>query len=85
MVTYVDSLSVWWPAEGIAKAMGVPGYAEENPYNVFILAFWMTNTVADTASVYNSITTFFGTENSKFGKTKTEIQTTIRSAFNKAG
>jgi hypothetical protein len=60
MVTYVNGLTKWYPAEGIAGGMGVPGLATEQQYNVYILAFWLTSYVADVAQIYTQAETYFG-------------------------
>jgi|NOAtaT_5_FD_contig_31_467039_length_1008_multi_3_in_0_out_0_1 hypothetical protein len=84
MVTYVDSLTQWWPPEAIAKGLGVPGYAAENPYNTFILAFWLSSGAADAAKVFSDASVYFGTD-SPFGKTNSEIQQNIISKYHAAG
>jgi hypothetical protein len=84
MVTYVDSLNEWWPATAIAKQIGVPGYANANDYNVFILAFWTTRYTADMAQLYSTVENYFGTD-SVFGTTRSQIQQNVKAAFNKEG
>lgn len=38
-VTYIDKINQWWPPAAIAKGMGVPGYTDNDQYNVINLAF----------------------------------------------
>ena len=39
-VTYIDSMTSWWPPSSIAAGMALPGYASSTDYNVINLAFW---------------------------------------------
>jgi hypothetical protein len=84
MVTYVDALNSWWPAESIAAAMGVPGFGDANPYNVFLYAFWLSTGPADIALVFSKAEVYFTTE-SKLGKDRKSIQRTIVDAYHAAG
>lgn len=59
--------------------------SKASSYNVFNLAFWLSNNVAADASlVYANAATYFGPD-SVFGKTTADIQKNIKAAFKKAG
>jgi len=48
--------------------LGIPTYVQENPYNVFIHAFWLSSGASDIAEVFSNPLTFFSTQN-PFGNT----------------
>lgn len=45
----------WSGAKAILKSLGVPGYADENPYNVINYAFWLSSGAVDTALGWENI------------------------------
>jgi hypothetical protein len=48
-LTYIDEVINWWPPQSIASGMAVPGFAQNNPYNFVVLAFWTTAGAVDVA------------------------------------
>ena len=51
--------------------MGIPGYAQDNKYSIFIYSFWMTDGPKDTVEVFsNPGTHFYFGSDSPFGTTK---------------
>jgi chitinase len=83
-VSYIDSLSSWWPPTATAAAMAVPGYATTTAYNVIILAFWLTTNPTDIASVWADPLRFFSTDN-PWGTTKDLIQKNLIKAYHSKG
>ena len=76
VLTYIDTITHWWPPESIAANILVPGYTPSNLYNYVALAFWTTKGPADMAVLWSNPTKFFGTD-SPFGKTDDEIQRSL--------
>ena len=84
VLTYIDTITHWWPPESIASNILVPGYAKDNLYNYIALAFWTTKGPADMAILWSNPTKYFGTE-SPFGKTNSEIQQNLINRYHQAG
>jgi hypothetical protein len=81
---YVNSISDWSSAQGIAKALGVPGYAPPHKYNYVCLTFWTSlGGPVDTAQVWNNSANYFGT--SVFGSSSADIRRNIKKIFNDNG
>lgn len=52
-MTYIDRLSSYWGAEGIAAALGIPwNGVPTTPYNVINLAFVVGYGYADAAAIW---------------------------------
>lgn len=60
VLTYIDTITQWWPPESIAANILVPGYSPDNLYNYVALAFWTTRGPADMAVLWSNPTKFFG-------------------------
>lgn len=73
-------MTTWWGDEFLA-GMGVPGYANENPYNYFALAFWLSTGPVDLALVWAEASKYF----SWLGSNTSEIQIKLRKAYHDAG
>jgi chitinase len=70
---------------GIAKSMGVPGYAPPHVYNYVAITFWTYNAgPQDVAIVWANPSNYFGTS-SAFGSTDAQIRTNIKSIYNSNG
>jgi hypothetical protein len=81
---YVNSISDWSSPQGIAKALGVPGYAPPHKYNYVCLTFWTSQSgPLDTAQLWNNSINYFGS--STFGSTSADIRTNIKKIFNDNG
>ncbi len=76
----MNGVTTWYGDEFLA-GMGVPGYAKENPYNYFVLAFWLTPGPVDMAIVWAEASKYF----SWLGTNTTEIQLKLKKAYNDAG
>ncbi|KAH3760346.1 glycoside hydrolase [Pelomyxa schiedti] len=73
-VTYIDSLTSWWPPTAIAASMGVPTYAPASAYNVINLAFWTSNAgPVDAAMVWAHPINYVSTDN-PWGQTDEEVR-----------
>lgn len=81
--TYVNRIGEWSSAAGIARSLGVPGYAAASEYNYFCLTFWLSSGPADAALVWNNPMAYMGA--SELGSTNEEIRTNILSRFHSAG
>ena len=67
---YVNKILDWSSGPGIAKSIGVPGYASANLYNYIALAFWtFTNGPLDAALLWANPIKYIG--GSTFGTTNT--------------
>jgi hypothetical protein len=60
-LTYINTLTNWWPPENIASNILVPGYAKDNFYNYIALAFWTTKGPVDVALLWSNPIKYFGT------------------------
>lgn len=40
IATNLDSINFWWPPEKTVSDIGVPSFAPNNPYNLFIFGSW---------------------------------------------
>lgn len=65
---YIDRTPSWYPGSGIAKGFGVPGYAADNDYNYFALAFWTCSSSLDMVGIWANALTYWGT-GTEFGNT----------------
>lgn len=79
-VAYVDGVTSWWGNDFLA-GFGVPGYAPSNPYNYFLLSFWLSSGPVDMALVWSKASYYF----SWMGDNTTAIQLQIKKAFSDAG
>ncbi len=66
-MTYVNKLNSWKTPSDIAKSIGVPTYAPNNPYNFFIFTFWRVSGATDAVKFWVDPMTYLG--NNDFGKT----------------
>jgi hypothetical protein len=82
---YIDRLSSWSNYKNIAAGMGVPGYAPPHIYNYICLAFWThMRGPLDIVKLWSEPTSYIGTA-SPFGKTKDEIQKSLKKIYNDNG
>lgn len=81
-LTYVNSLTAWWPASKIAAGLAVPSYASNNIYNYVALGLWGYNGPMDVGLVWQSPVHYFGTE---FGNSNSEAQKFLKKKYNDAG
>src|SRR5436853_1466924 len=73
-VSYVDSITNWWPPVAIAASIGVPSYSHPYSYNIINMAFWTTNKEpADAALLWSQALTYVSSDN-PWGQTTSEIQ-----------
>ena len=63
----------WWPPTTLAKELGIPPYAENQKYNVYILTFWLSDGAADTALVWENALGYFSIENPWGAKTTKDL------------
>jgi hypothetical protein len=76
--TYVDSLTSWW-GDSMLASMGVPGYAVSNNYNYFAFSFWTYGAgPVDVALAWSQPSVYMPW----LGTNKSQIQTTIKNAYN---
>jgi hypothetical protein len=80
---YVDRTPYWY-STNIAIGLGVPGYAPDNDYNYFALAFWTCGSALDMAAIWANALTYF-TNAAGFGNTTPDIQKFLRQKYNDAG
>ena len=80
---YVDRTPYWY-SRNIAIGLGVPGYAPDNEYNYFALAFWTCSSALDMAGIWANALSYFTTA-AGFGTTTDEIQQFLRAKYNDAG
>ena len=65
---YINLLSTWSSATGIANSLGVPGYSTHN-FNYIALTFYLCGSgPADTAILWNDPVTYMGAT-AEFGST----------------
>ena len=74
---YANGVSAWY-GDALVAGLGVPGYAVENPYNYFVLSFWLTSGPADLALIWSEASTYL----SHLGGTTQEIQLKLKKAYN---
>jgi hypothetical protein len=83
--TYIDKILDWSSPQGIAKSIGVPGYAPPHKYNYVCFAFWTYSYgPLDVAKVWNNPIAYFGAS-SIFGSTNADIRTNIKKIYNSNG
>ena len=81
---YVNSIKDWSSAKGIAKSIGLPGYAPTHKYNYVCLTFWTAQLgPLDAALLWNNSLTYFGS--GTFGSTSADIRKKIKEVFNSNG
>ncbi len=81
---YINTLRDWSSPQGIARSMGVPGYAPAHKYNYICLTFWTYGGgPLDIAKMWNNPTTYIG--KSTFGATDVEIRTNLKKIYNDNG
>ena len=83
-VTYIDSMTSWWPPEAIAAGMALPGFAEQTDYNTINLAFWTTSGPADVALVWSDLYTYVSSDN-PWGNSTAEVQQAWKQIYNDNG
>lgn len=82
-LTYVNRILDWSSGPGVAKSMGVPGYAPPHKYNYICFAFWTYfNGPLDVALVWNNSLTYFG---NTFGSTDADVRSKIKKIYNDNG
>lgn len=78
---YVNRLD-WSSSKGMAKSLGVPGYATPHLYNYICLTFWTVQQgPLDAALAWNRSSTYL----SSFGSNDQEIRTNIKKIYNDNG
>jgi hypothetical protein len=81
---YIDKILDWSSAQGIAKSIGVPGYAPAHKYNYICFAFWTYSYgPLDVALAWNKSLSNFGA--GVFGSTDADIRANIKSIYNSNG
>lgn len=84
VLTYINTISKWWPPEDIASNLLVPGFTPPNLYNYIALSFWTTKGPVDIALLWSNISYYFG-NNSQFGTTNDQIQLNLINRYHSAG
>ncbi|XP_031472548.1 uncharacterized protein LOC116244853 [Nymphaea colorata] len=80
---YINILNDWSSPQGIAKSLGVPGYAAPHKYNYICLTFWTINQgPVDAAYVWNNSKTYLSP---LFGNTDTAIKANLKKIYNDNG
>ena len=64
--TFINTLTDWSTANGILSGIGVPKYAENNIYNIYLFSFWLSTGPTDIALLWEKIDTYIG-NNTEFG------------------
>lgn len=82
---YINKISDWSTANGLARSLGVPGYAPAHIYNYICLSYW-TNSYGpvDASLLWDNPTSYFGTR-SQFGSNDTAIRTNIKQIYSSKG
>lgn len=81
---YVNSIKDWSTPQGLAKSIGLPGYAPAHSYNYICLTFWTAQFgPLDAALLWNNSLNYFGS--STFGSTSETIRANIKQIFNSNG
>jgi len=81
---YIDGITNWSSAAGLAASLGVPGYAPAHSYNYIALSFWLyPSKPADAALLWSNPSTYFGT--TTFGANDSAIRDTLKSKYNNSG
>lgn len=81
---YINRIADWSSARGIARSIGLPGYAPSHRYNFVCFTFWTcADGPLDAALLWNKSTTYFGT--SVFGSTDAEVRANIKRIYNSNG
>jgi hypothetical protein len=84
-LVYINSISNWGSAAGLAASLGVPGYAPAHKYNYIVLTFWLgASGPADAALLWANPSTYFG-KTSNFGSTDSEIRASLKSLYSSNG
>lgn len=80
---YIDKILDWGSPQGIAKSIGLPGYAPAHKYNYVCFSFWTYSYgPLDVALVWNQSSTYFG---SLFGSSDASIRNNIKKIYNDNG
>lgn len=83
-LAYINSIRDWSSAQGIAKSIGLPGYAPAHNYNYVCLTFWTAQLgPLDAALLWNNSLAYFGA--GTFGSTSAAIRANIKQIFNSNG
>lgn len=77
---YANGVQTWWGNDFVA-GLGVPGYANKNPYNYYALSFWLTSGPVDLVLVWAQASKYF----SWIGNDTQVIQKKFKKAYNDAG
>lgn len=83
--TYISKITEWSTIKGLAKSLGIPGYAPTHIYNYVCLGFWTYSYgPVESAYLWHNPIGYFGT-GSPFGSTNTQIRTNIKQIFASKG
>ena len=81
---YINQIKDWSSAFGIARSIGLPGYAPSHKYNFVCFTFWTcSGGPLDAALFWNNPKTYMG--NSLFGSTDADIRASIKKIYNNSG
>lgn len=82
---YINKISDWSTANGLARSLGVPGYAPSHIYNYICLSYW-TNSYGpvDASLLWDNPSSYFGTR-SQFGNNDTAIRNAIKQLYSSKG
>jgi hypothetical protein len=83
--TYIDKIIDWSSIKGLAKSLGIPGYAPNHIYNYICLSVWTSSYgPVSTALLWHNPIGYFGTA-SQFGSTNSQIRTSIKQIYASKG
>lgn len=82
-LTYVNKISDWSSAKGLAKSIGVPGYSNHSYTHVCLTFFTCQTGPLDAAILWDQPSQYFGT--TTFGSTDDEIRATLLSQYHAKG
>lgn len=82
---YINKINDWSTANGLARSLGIPGYAPAHIYNYICLSYW-TNSYGpvDAALLWDNPTSYFGTR-SQFGSNDSTIRINIKQIYSSKG
>jgi hypothetical protein len=82
---YIDGISNWASAAGLAASLAVPGYAPPHLYNYVVLSFWLyPSGPTDAAQLWAAPSNYFGTT-SVFGSTDAAIRANLKAIYSSHG
>jgi hypothetical protein len=83
--SYINRIIDWSTITGLAKSLGVPGYAPANIYNYVCISYWTYSYgPVDSALLWHNPTGYFGT-GSQFGSNDTIIRSKIKQLYSSKG